>query len=66
MEIASQPWLAHKTEYSYFLLQPSLPPREVMVVRGVVQVTLRGVPLATCFVSSFGHRPYGRWLVLQL
>jgi len=34
---ASLPWLAHKMEYGYFLLQPSLPPREVMVVRGVVQ-----------------------------
>ena len=31
---ASRTWLAHKMEYRYFLLQPSLPPREVMVVRG--------------------------------
>jgi hypothetical protein len=36
-ENSSRTWLAHKMEYGYFLSQPSLPPREVMVVRGVVQ-----------------------------
>lgn len=37
IEVASQTWLADKIEYVYFLSQPSLPPSEVMVVRGVVQ-----------------------------
>jgi hypothetical protein len=48
-----------KMEYRYFLLQPSLPPREVMVVRGVVQVTLRGVPAN--YLLRFFFRPPPLW-----
>jgi hypothetical protein len=59
MENASPRWLARKMEYRYFLLQPSLPPREVMVVRGVAQVTLRGVPAN--YLLRFFFRPPPLW-----
>ena len=52
---ASRPQLAHKREYRYFLLQPSLPPREVMVVRDAfgVQAPARPARLLFSFLAFF-------------
>ena len=51
MEKASLRRLAHKMEYRYFLLQPSLPPREVMVVRAAFVLLARARPV--CLLDSF-------------
>jgi hypothetical protein len=42
-------WVASKVGNGYFLLQPSLPPSEVMVVRGASVFAHRRVPLDYAF-----------------